>query len=153
VRNNSIYTTASTGINNFNPLFYIFIYIYTRNPFNLNFVPLNCSIKNILTFINFILSNFASQTTLSLCSWLITAYNWPLITTYKSVSKLSTILVSSHPDIVATDDDTAALSGIVLNLSCLLWLNSKYITDICSLYHGDILIRLGNIDKHILSKY
>jgi len=55
VRNNSIYIIASTNINNFNLLFYIFIYIYAKNPFNLNFIPLNCLIKGILTFINFIL--------------------------------------------------------------------------------------------------
>jgi len=65
VRSNPIYTTASTSINNFIPLFYTFIYIYIKNPFNLNFIPLNRSIKGILTFINFILLSLASQTTLS----------------------------------------------------------------------------------------
>jgi len=55
MRNNSIYTTALANINNFIPLFYIFIYIYIKNPFNLDFVLLNHLIKNILTFIIFIL--------------------------------------------------------------------------------------------------
>jgi len=58
VRNNFIYTTASTNISNFNPLFYIFIYNYIKNPFNLEFIPLNYLIKGILIFINFILLNF-----------------------------------------------------------------------------------------------
>jgi len=59
VRNNPIYTTASTSINNFNLLFYIFIHIYIKNPFNLDFILLNYSIKGILTFIDFILLSLA----------------------------------------------------------------------------------------------
>jgi len=65
MRNNPVYTTTSTNINSFNPLFYTFIHIYIKNPFNLNFVLLNHSIKDILTFINFILLSLTSQTTLS----------------------------------------------------------------------------------------
>jgi len=61
-----MYTTASTNINNFIPSFYTFIYIYIRNPFSLNFVLLNYLIKGILTFINFILLSFTSQTALLL---------------------------------------------------------------------------------------
>jgi len=57
MRNNPIYTTASTNINNFTPLLYTFIYIYIGNLFNLNFVPLNRLIKDILTFIVPILFN------------------------------------------------------------------------------------------------
>jgi len=59
VRHNPIYTTASTNISNFNLLFYIFIFIYIRNPFNLDFVPLNYLIKSILAFIDPILLNLA----------------------------------------------------------------------------------------------
>jgi len=66
VRNNLPYTTASANINNFIPSLYTFIYIYIKNPFNLNFIPLNRSIKGILTFINFILLSLSSQTTLLL---------------------------------------------------------------------------------------
>jgi len=55
MRNNPVYTTVLTNISNFTPLFYIFIYIYIRNPFNLNFILLNYLIKSILTFIIFIL--------------------------------------------------------------------------------------------------
>jgi len=33
----------------------------------------------------------------------------------ESVSKLSAMLVSPHPDIIAADDDIAALGGILLN--------------------------------------
>jgi len=41
----------SANINNFTPLLYTFIYIYIKNPFNLDFILLNHLIKNILTFI------------------------------------------------------------------------------------------------------
>jgi len=91
MRNNPIYTTALADISNFTPLFYIFIYIYIKNPFNLDFVLLNCLIKGILIFIIFILLNLSSQTTLLSYNWLTTAYNCPFITTYKLVSKLSAI--------------------------------------------------------------
>ena len=64
MRNNSIYAIASTNFNNFIFLFYTFIYIYTKNPFNLNFIPSNHLIKDILTFINFILLSLTLQTTL-----------------------------------------------------------------------------------------
>jgi len=64
MRNNPTYATASANISNFTPLFYTFIYIYIRNPFNLNFIPLNRSIKGIVIFIIFILFNLLSQTTL-----------------------------------------------------------------------------------------
>ena len=39
------------------------------------------------------------------------------MTTYKSASKLSAILVSLYPNIVTTDDDYAALGGILSNFS------------------------------------
>jgi len=55
MRNNPIYTTILTSINNFTFLFYTFIYIYIKIPFNFNFILLNYLIKNILTFIIFIL--------------------------------------------------------------------------------------------------
>ena len=58
MRNSPIYTTASININDFTPLFYTFIYIYIKNPFNFDFIPLNHLIKNILTFIVPILSSF-----------------------------------------------------------------------------------------------
>jgi len=50
MRNNPIYATASTSINNFTPSLYTFIYIYAKNPFNFNFVLLNRLIKGILIF-------------------------------------------------------------------------------------------------------
>jgi len=55
MRNNPVYTTISININSFNPSLYTFICIYIKNPFNLNFIPLNRLIKGILTFINLIL--------------------------------------------------------------------------------------------------
>ena len=58
IRNNPIYTTTSANISNFAPSLYTFIYIYIKNPFNLDFVPLNRLIKSILTFIVPILFNF-----------------------------------------------------------------------------------------------
>jgi len=64
VRNSPIYTTASTNINNFTPLFYIFIYIYIKNPFSFNFILLNYLIKNILTFIVLTILIFISKTAL-----------------------------------------------------------------------------------------
>jgi len=63
VRNSPIYTTASININNFIPLFYIFIYIYIKNPFNLNFVSLNHLIKGILAFKVSTMLTFASKAT------------------------------------------------------------------------------------------
>ena len=51
------------------------------------------------------------------------------------------MLVLSYLDIVATNDDITALSSILLNFLCLLWLNSKYVTDTYSLYYG--VYRLG----------
>jgi len=38
----------------------------------------------------------------------------------ESVSKLLAMLVSPHLDIIATDDDIAALGGILSNFPCLL---------------------------------
>ena len=63
MRNSPIYTTASININNFIPLFYIFIYIYIKNPFNLNFVSLNHLIKGILAFKVSTMLTFASKAT------------------------------------------------------------------------------------------
>jgi len=54
MRKSPIYATTSTNINNLIPLFCIFSFIYTKNPFNFNFIKLNYLIKNILTFIAFI---------------------------------------------------------------------------------------------------
>jgi len=42
------------------------------------------------------------------------------MTTYESAFKLLAMLVSPCPDIIAADDDTTTLGGILLNLSCLL---------------------------------
>jgi len=55
MRNNPIYTTTLASISNFAPSLCIFIYIYIKNSFNVDFIPLNRLIKNILTFIIFIL--------------------------------------------------------------------------------------------------
>jgi len=46
-----MYATTSIYINNLAPLYCIFNYIYIKNPFNLDFILLNYSIKGILTFI------------------------------------------------------------------------------------------------------
>ena len=59
----------------------------------------------------------------------------------KSVSKLLAMLVSPCPDIIAADNDYAALGDILLNFLYLSWLNSKYITDTYSLYYR--VYRLG----------
>jgi len=45
------------------------------------------------------------------------------------MSKLSAILASPYLDIIATNNNTTALGGIILNLLCLLQLSSKYITN------------------------
>jgi len=42
------------------------------------------------------------------------------MTTCKLASKLSTILVLPRPDVIAADNDTAILGGILLNFPCLL---------------------------------
>jgi len=39
---------------------------------------------------------------------------------YKSVSELSAMLVLTRPNIIAADDDVAALGSILLNFLCLL---------------------------------
>jgi len=54
----------STNINSFTPLLHNFIYIYAKNLFNLNFIPLNRLIKGILTFIISILFSLLLQITL-----------------------------------------------------------------------------------------
>jgi len=64
VRKSPIYATVSANINNFIPLFYIFSLIYIKNPFNLNFIPSNRSIKGILTFVVPITLIFISKTAL-----------------------------------------------------------------------------------------
>jgi len=120
VRNNPVYTTASASVSNLDPLAYTFILICVRNPFNFNFIPLNCSIKGILTFIIPILFSLSLQTALSPYSWSITAYNYPLVINVKSASELSAILVSPPYDVVAADNDTAALGGILLILFMLI---------------------------------
>jgi len=42
------------------------------------------------------------------------------MTTYESVSKLSAMLVSPRPDIIAANDNIVALGNILLNFPCLL---------------------------------
>jgi len=59
MRNSLIYAIVSTYINSLVLLYCIFIYIYIKNPFNFNFILSNHSIKDILIFIDFILSIFA----------------------------------------------------------------------------------------------
>jgi len=81
MRKSLIYTTTSTNISSLTPLFYTFIYIYIRNPFNFNFISLNHLIKDILIFIVPTTSIFASKAILLPYSWLITTYNYPFITT------------------------------------------------------------------------
>jgi len=66
----------------------------------------------------------------------MTNCSYPFVIGCESVSKLSAILVSPRPDIVAADDDVAALGGILSIFPCLLWLGSEYITNTCSLYYG-----------------
>jgi len=50
----------------------------------------------------------------------MTNYNYPLVIGYKLISKLSAMLVLAYLDIIATDDDIAALGSILLNFPCLL---------------------------------
>jgi len=101
-------------------LLYTFIHICARNLFNLDFIPLNRSIKGILTFINPILLSLLSQTTLSLYNWSITNYNCPLVIGYKSVSKLLAMLVSPYLDIIAANNNITALGSILSNFPYLL---------------------------------
>jgi len=42
------------------------------------------------------------------------------MTTYELASKLSTILVSPYPNVIAADNNYATLGGILLNFLCLL---------------------------------
>jgi len=119
MRNNPVYATALAGISNLDPLACTFILICVRNPFSFNFIPLNRSIKSILTFIVPILFSFSLWTILSPYSWSMTACSCPLIINIESASELSAMLVSPPHNVVA-DDDTAALGGILLNFSCLL---------------------------------
>jgi len=58
MRNNPIYTTVSTSINNLVSLFYTFNFIYIKNPFNFNIILLNYLIKGILTLILLIILIF-----------------------------------------------------------------------------------------------
>jgi len=46
--------------------------------------------------------------------------SYPLVIGCESISKLSAMLVSLCPDIIATNDDVAALGGILSNFPCLL---------------------------------
>jgi len=68
MRNNPTYTTTLANVNNFAPLLCTFIYIYIKNPFSLDFILLNHSIKGILIFIVPILFNLLFQTILLLCN-------------------------------------------------------------------------------------
>jgi len=47
-------------------------------------------------------------------------YSCPLVIGCESVSKFLAMLVSPCLDVVAADDDIAALGGILLNFPCLL---------------------------------
>jgi len=49
----------------------------------------------------------------------MTDYSCPLVIGYESASKLSAILVSPRPDVVAADDDVTALGGILSIFPCL----------------------------------
>jgi len=71
----------------------------------------------------------------------MTNYSCLLVISYESAFKLSAILVSPHPDVVAADDNIAALGGILLIFPCLSWLGSEYVIDTYSLYYG--VYRLG----------
>jgi len=71
----------------------------------------------------------------------MTNYSCPLVINYELVSKLSAMLVSPCLDIVAADDNIAALGGILLNFLCLPWPGNKYVMDTCSLDYG--VYRLG----------
>jgi len=46
------------------------------------------------------------------------------------------MLVSARPDIIAANNNVAALGSILLNFPYLLWLGSEYVMDTCSLYYG-----------------
>jgi len=50
----------------------------------------------------------------------MTNYSCPFVIGYELVFKLSAMLVSLCPDIVATDNDITALGSILLNFPCLL---------------------------------
>jgi len=50
----------------------------------------------------------------------MTACSCPFIIGYKSVSKLSAMLVSACPDIVAANNNITALGGILSIFLCLL---------------------------------
>jgi len=60
----------------------------------------------------------------------------PLVISCELVSKLSAMLVSLYPDIVAADNDITTLGGILLSFPCLPWLGSEYIMNTCSLDYG-----------------
>jgi len=65
----------------------------------------------------------------------MTNYSYLLVIGCELASKLSAMLVSARLDVVAADNNIAALGGILLIFPCLLWLGSKYVTDTCSLYY------------------
>jgi len=50
----------------------------------------------------------------------MTNYSYPLVIGCESISKLLAMLVLPYLDIIAADDDIAALGGILLNFPCLL---------------------------------
>jgi len=91
-----------------------------RNPFNLDFVLLNCLIKGILTFIDPILLSLLFWTALLPYNWLITDCSCPLVISCELVSELLAMLVLLCLDVVATNNDIATLGGILLNFLCLL---------------------------------
>jgi len=50
----------------------------------------------------------------------MTNYSYPLVISCELASELSAMLVSAYLDIIATDNNCAALGGILLNFLCLL---------------------------------
>ena len=98
VRNNPIYTTQSAIIGNFTPLYLIFSFIQVRNPFSLDFSPLNLLTNGILTFIIPILLSLFSSKVLFAISVLITFYNCVTMTIYKSISAI--FILPTNPKII-----------------------------------------------------
>ena len=92
--------------------------IYKRNPLSFNLVPSNCLIDNNLTLVIPISLTLLSNAYVLLFIYLTISLNSLIVTTYKSNDpELSTILMSSFPDMVAFNIIAInALGGIVLTL-------------------------------------
>jgi len=50
----------------------------------------------------------------------MTNYNYPLVIGCELIFELLAMLVSARPDIIAADDNVAALGSILLSFLCLL---------------------------------